>query len=142
MDMYVDGARQQRARVRPKKRANRRMMTAKVSDSSVEKTVASIVNTSEVAASEVTRPVEIRGPSEVSIEVPTDIPAEPLKEGTELVSPISLSSKQTRFARVEEIAQLKMNEDLEKESTLSEEILEQALGTVRSCLSKLPHQGL
>ncbi|OAE32674.1 hypothetical protein AXG93_2384s1000 [Marchantia polymorpha subsp. ruderalis] len=51
---------------------------------SVKKTVAPIVNTSEVAASEVMRPVEIGVPSEVSIEVPADIPAEPLKEGTEL----------------------------------------------------------
>ncbi|OAE30325.1 hypothetical protein AXG93_4201s1260 [Marchantia polymorpha subsp. ruderalis] len=85
MDMDVGGARQHRVRARPKKRANRRMLTVEVSDSSVEKMVASIVNTSEVAASEVMRPVEIGVPSEVLVEVPVDIPAEPLKEGTELV---------------------------------------------------------
>ncbi|OAE31236.1 hypothetical protein AXG93_2356s1010 [Marchantia polymorpha subsp. ruderalis] len=125
VDMDVDGARQQRARARPKKRANRRMVTAEVSDSSVEATVAPIVNTSKVVASEVTRPVEIEGPLKVSIEVPIDIPAEPLKEGTELISLISLSSKQTQSTPGEETSQLKVNEDLEKESTLSEEILKQ-----------------
>lgn len=80
VDMDVDGVREPRARARPKKRANRRMMIAEVSDSSVEKTVATIVNTSKVAASEVTRPVETGVPSGVSIEVPANIPAEPLKE--------------------------------------------------------------
>lgn len=111
VDMDVDGERQPRARARSKKRANRRMVTVEVSDSSVEKTVASIVNTSEVAASEMTRPVEIGRPSEVSIKVLGDIPAEPLKEGTELISPISLYSEHTRSARGEETPQLKMNED-------------------------------
>ncbi|OAE26891.1 hypothetical protein AXG93_4762s1010 [Marchantia polymorpha subsp. ruderalis] len=85
MDMDVGGVRQHRARARPKKRANQRMVTVEVSDSSVEKTVAPIVHTSEFAASKVMRPVEIGVPSEVSIEVPADIPAEPLKEGTEVV---------------------------------------------------------
>ncbi|OAE28747.1 hypothetical protein AXG93_1617s1320 [Marchantia polymorpha subsp. ruderalis] len=84
--MDVDGVRQPRARARLKKRANRRMMTAEVSDSSVEKTVAPIVNTSEVAASE--------------------------------------------FARGEETPQLKMNEDLEKKSTLREENLEQVVAQI------------
>ncbi|OAE22965.1 hypothetical protein AXG93_1384s1010 [Marchantia polymorpha subsp. ruderalis] len=128
--MELDGVRQPRSRARPKKRANRRMVTAEVSDSSVEKTVAPIVNTSKVAVGESTRPVEIGGPSGVLIEVPADIPAEPLKEGTELISPISLSSEQTRSARGEETPQLKMNEDLEKESTLSEEILEQVVARI------------
>ncbi|OAE32384.1 hypothetical protein AXG93_3671s1030 [Marchantia polymorpha subsp. ruderalis] len=91
---------------------------------SVEKTVAPIVNTSKVAASEVTRPVEIKVPSGVSIEVPTDIPAEPLKEETELISPIFQSSEQPQSARGKETPQLKMNEYLEKESTSSEEIQE------------------
>ncbi|OAE27645.1 hypothetical protein AXG93_3337s1070 [Marchantia polymorpha subsp. ruderalis] len=63
------------------------MVTAEVSDS-VEKTVAPIVNTSEVAAGE------------------------------------------TRFARGEETPQLKMNEDVEKEFTLSEEILEQVVARI------------
>ncbi|OAE19478.1 hypothetical protein AXG93_1040s1420 [Marchantia polymorpha subsp. ruderalis] len=130
MDMDVSGARQHRARARPKKRAKRRMVTVEVSDSSVEKTMAPIVNTSEVATSEVMRPVEIGVPSEVSIKVPADIPAEPLKEGTELVSPISLSSEQTRSAQGEGTPQMKMNEDLEKEFTLSEEILEQVVARV------------
>ncbi|OAE21736.1 hypothetical protein AXG93_1618s1000 [Marchantia polymorpha subsp. ruderalis] len=106
------------------------MVTDEVSDSSVEKTMAPIVNTSKVAVGEVTRPVEIGGPSRVSIEVPADIPAEPLKEGTKLISPISLSSEQTRSARGEETPQLKMNEDMEKKSTFSEEILEQVVARI------------
>ncbi|OAE28067.1 hypothetical protein AXG93_3410s1100 [Marchantia polymorpha subsp. ruderalis] len=130
VDMDLDGARQPRSRARSKKRANRRMVTAEVSDSSVEKTVASIVNTSEVATGKSTRPVEIEGPSGVSIKVPADIPAEPLKEGTELISPISLSSEQSRSAQGEETPQVKMNEDLKKEYTLSEKILEQVVAWI------------
>ncbi|OAE33098.1 hypothetical protein AXG93_1913s2000 [Marchantia polymorpha subsp. ruderalis] len=76
------------------------------------------------------RPVEIRVPSEVSIEVPAHISAEPLKEETELVSPISLSSERTRSAQGEGTSQMKMNEDLEKEFTLSEEILEKVVARV------------
>ncbi|OAE32233.1 hypothetical protein AXG93_4525s1140 [Marchantia polymorpha subsp. ruderalis] len=130
VDMEVSGARQHRARARPKKRAKRRMVTVEVSDSSVEKTVAPLVNTSEVANSEVMRSVELGVPSEASIEDPADIPAEPLNEGTELVSPISLSSERTRSAQGEGTPQMKMNEDLEKEFTLSEEILEQVVARV------------
>ncbi|OAE26640.1 hypothetical protein AXG93_793s1000 [Marchantia polymorpha subsp. ruderalis] len=69
------------------------------------------------------RPVELGVPSEVSIEVPANIPAEPLK-------PISLSSERTRSAQGEGTPQMKMNEDLEKEFTLSEEILEQVVARV------------
>ncbi|OAE29101.1 hypothetical protein AXG93_3678s1080 [Marchantia polymorpha subsp. ruderalis] len=50
--MEVSGAREHRARARPKKRAKQRMVTVEVSDSSVEKLVALIVNTSEVANNE------------------------------------------------------------------------------------------
>ncbi|OAE27639.1 hypothetical protein AXG93_3337s1010 [Marchantia polymorpha subsp. ruderalis] len=136
MDMDVSGAKQHRARARPKKRAKRRMVTVEVSNSSVEKTVAPIVNTSEVATSEVMRPVELGVPSEVSIEVPADIPAEPLKEGTELVSPISLSSERTRSAQGEGTPQMQMNEDVKKEFTLSEEILEQVVARVGGTVVK------
>ncbi|OAE20094.1 hypothetical protein AXG93_2611s1000 [Marchantia polymorpha subsp. ruderalis] len=130
MDMDVSGARQHRARARSKKRAKRRMMTVEVSDSSVEKTVAPIVNTSEVATSKVMRSVELGVPSEVSIEDPADIPVEPLNEGTDLVSPISLSSERTRSAQGEETPQMKMNENLEKEFTSSKEILEQVVARI------------
>ncbi|OAE35190.1 hypothetical protein AXG93_2947s1070 [Marchantia polymorpha subsp. ruderalis] len=65
MDMDVIGARQQRACARPKKRAKRRRVTIEVSDSSVKKTVAPIVNASEVATSEIMRPAELGVPSEV-----------------------------------------------------------------------------
>ncbi|OAE28921.1 hypothetical protein AXG93_175s1020 [Marchantia polymorpha subsp. ruderalis] len=85
MDMDVSGVRQHRARTRSKKRAKQRMVIVELSDSSVEKTVTSIVNTSEVAASE------------------------------------------TRSAEGEETPHMKMNENLKKEFTLSEEILEQVV---------------
>ncbi|OAE26119.1 hypothetical protein AXG93_2227s1020 [Marchantia polymorpha subsp. ruderalis] len=106
------------------------MMTVEVSDRSVEKTVAPIVNTSEVAISEVMRSVELWVPSEMSIEDPADKPAEPLNEGTKLVSPISLSSERTQSAQGEGTPQMKMNEDLEREFTLSEEILKQVVARV------------
>lgn len=130
--MYVDvsGARHHRARARTKKRAKRRMVTIDVSDSSVEKTVAPIVITSEVATSEVMRSVELGVPSEVSIEDPADIPAKPLNEGTELVRPISLSSERTRSSQGEGTPHMKMNEDQEKEFTLSEEILEHVVARI------------
>ncbi|OAE21290.1 hypothetical protein AXG93_868s1280 [Marchantia polymorpha subsp. ruderalis] len=101
MDMDVSRVRQQRARARSKKRAKRRMVTVEVSDSSVEKTVAPIENTSEVATNEVMRYVKLGVPSEVSIEVLADIPAESLKEEMELVSPISQSLERTRCAQGE-----------------------------------------
>lgn len=47
-----------------------------------------------------------------------------------MVSPISLFSEQTRSAQGEGTPQMKMNEDLEKEFTLSEEILEQVVARV------------
>lgn len=76
----VDVSRQSRTRARSKKRANRGLVAIEVSDSSVEKTVAPIVSTPEVAVGDSTQPVEMEGPSGVLIEVPADAPAEPLKE--------------------------------------------------------------
>ncbi|OAE31763.1 hypothetical protein AXG93_4874s1280 [Marchantia polymorpha subsp. ruderalis] len=101
-----------------------------VSDSSVEKTVAPIVSTSEVAVGESTQAVEMEGPSGVLIEVPADAPAEPLKEGMKIVSPNSLSSERTWSTGSEEIPHPKMSEELVKELTLSDEILEQVVAQV------------
>lgn len=47
-----------------------------------------------------------------------------------MINPISLSSEQTRSARDEETPQLKMNDDLEKESTLNEKILKQVVARI------------
>lgn len=47
-----------------------------------------------------------------------------MKEGTETVSSNSLSSERTRFVDSEEVPQPKTSEELVKELTLSEEILE------------------
>ncbi|OAE23110.1 hypothetical protein AXG93_1856s1000 [Marchantia polymorpha subsp. ruderalis] len=85
VEMGFEGARQSRTRARPKKRANRRLVTAEVSDSSVEKTVAPIVNTSDAGVAEATWPMERGGPSGVSIKVSAASPEEPLKEKKELV---------------------------------------------------------
>lgn len=59
----------------------------------MKNTVAPILGTPEVIVGESTQPVEIEGPSWVLIEVPAEASAEPLKEGTEMVSPNSLSSE-------------------------------------------------
>ncbi|OAE30810.1 hypothetical protein AXG93_857s1120 [Marchantia polymorpha subsp. ruderalis] len=126
----VEGIRQSRTRARPKRKASRGLVVTEVLDSSVEKTVAPIVNTPEVAAGESTQPVVSEGPSAVLIEVPTDVTAEPLKEGTEMVSPNSLSSKRTRFVGSEEVPQPKKSEELMKKVTLSEKILEQVVAQV------------
>ncbi|OAE25794.1 hypothetical protein AXG93_3912s1000 [Marchantia polymorpha subsp. ruderalis] len=96
----------------------------------VEKTVAPIVKTPEVKAGKSTRPLVIEGPSAVLIKVPADITAEPLKEGTEMVSSNSLSSEQTRSVGSEEVPQPKTSEELVKELTLSEEILKQVVAQV------------
>lgn len=53
-DTEVDVIRQSRTRARPKKRANRTLVAAEVSDSSVEKIVAPIVSTLKFAAGRVT----------------------------------------------------------------------------------------
>ncbi|OAE24794.1 hypothetical protein AXG93_3086s1010 [Marchantia polymorpha subsp. ruderalis] len=60
-------------------------MVTEVSDSSVEKTVAPIVSTSEVAVGESTQPVEIKASLAVLIEVPADGTVERSKERTEMV---------------------------------------------------------
>lgn len=73
----VDVIRQSRTRAVPKKRANRGLVAAEVSDSSVEKTIVPIVSTPKVTVGESTQLVEIEGPSGVLIEVPPDAPAEP-----------------------------------------------------------------
>ncbi|OAE31206.1 hypothetical protein AXG93_4240s1050 [Marchantia polymorpha subsp. ruderalis] len=126
----VEVIRQSRTRARPKKRANRGLVTTKVSDSSVEKTVAPIVSSPKVTVGESTQPVEIEGPSGVLIKVLADASAKPLKEETKMVSPNSLSSERTRSAESEEIPQLKTSEELVKELTLSDKIIEQVVAQV------------
>ncbi|OAE22374.1 hypothetical protein AXG93_2318s1210 [Marchantia polymorpha subsp. ruderalis] len=103
-----------------------------VLDSSVEKTVAPIVSIPEVAVCESIESVEIEVPSGVPTEVQADVPAEPLKERIEMVSPNSLSSERTRSVGSEdtEEPQPKTNEELVKELTLSDEILEQVFAHV------------
>lgn len=77
-------------------------MITEVLDSNVEKTFAPIVDTLEVAAGESTQPVVIEGPSADLVEVPEDKTVEPSKEGTEMISPNSLSSERTRSLGSEE----------------------------------------
>ncbi|OAE34437.1 hypothetical protein AXG93_2886s1000 [Marchantia polymorpha subsp. ruderalis] len=111
--------RQKRTRARPKQRANRGLVAAEESDSSVEKTVAPIMYEPEAAVGEQRQPVEVGRSSEVLIEVLADMPTEPLKEGVEIISPNSLSSERTRSARSEETPQPKRDEELVKELTVS-----------------------
>ncbi|OAE31203.1 hypothetical protein AXG93_4240s1020 [Marchantia polymorpha subsp. ruderalis] len=60
---------QSRTRARPKTKASRGLVVTEVSDSSVKKTVAPIVDTPEVAIGELTQPVVIERPSAVVAQV-------------------------------------------------------------------------
>ncbi|OAE35067.1 hypothetical protein AXG93_1679s1000 [Marchantia polymorpha subsp. ruderalis] len=119
-------------------RANRGLVAAEVSDSSVQKTMAPIMYEPEVAVGESKQHVEVGGSLEVLIEVPADTPAEPLKEGVEIVSPNSLSSERTRSAGSEETPQPKKDDELMKELTLSEKILEQVVAQVGGTAIEAP----
>lgn len=92
----VEGIRQSRTRARSKRKASRGLVVTEVSNNSVEKTVAPIVEPPKVAAGKTTQSVVIEGPLAVLIKVSVNIIVEPLKEGTEMVSPNSLSLKRTR----------------------------------------------
>ncbi|OAE30676.1 hypothetical protein AXG93_1422s1000 [Marchantia polymorpha subsp. ruderalis] len=70
-------------------------------------------------------PVGREGSSGVLIKLPAEALAEPLKEGMEIVSPNSLSSERTQTAGSEGIPHPKTSEELVKELTLSDEVLEQ-----------------
>lgn len=72
METEVDVIRHSRTRARPKKRVNRELVAAEVSDSSVEKKVAPIVSTSEVVVGESTQPIGREGSSGVLIKVPAE----------------------------------------------------------------------
>ncbi|OAE20200.1 hypothetical protein AXG93_2156s1010 [Marchantia polymorpha subsp. ruderalis] len=80
-------------RARSKRKASRGLV---VTDSSVKKTLAPIVSTPEVAVGESTQPMEIEGSSGVLIEVPADVPTEPLKEGTKMMY-LALSVDRTKM---------------------------------------------
>ncbi|OAE30335.1 hypothetical protein AXG93_4201s1360 [Marchantia polymorpha subsp. ruderalis] len=105
--------RRSRTHARSKKRANRALVAAEVSDSSVEKTVAPIVNTPEVAAGESPPSVGGEGSLGVLIEVPAEALMTPLKEGMEIVSSNSLSSERTQTTESEGIPHSKTSEELD-----------------------------
>lgn len=100
------------------------------SDSSVEKTVAAAIATAEDTIDEPTLEVMEEGPSAVSIEVLKDVAVEPSEERTETASPSFLSSEQMRSMRNKDIPQPKTSEELVKELTKSEAILEQIVAQV------------
>ncbi|OAE30287.1 hypothetical protein AXG93_3964s1000 [Marchantia polymorpha subsp. ruderalis] len=109
----MDVIRKSRTCARPKKKANRALVAADISDSSVEKTVALIVSTPEVAVCESTQLVGREGSSGVLFEVPAKALAEPLKEGMEIVSSNSLFLERTQTAGSEGIPHLKTSEELD-----------------------------
>lgn len=126
----IEGIRQSRTRARPKRKTNRGLVVTEASDSSVEKTIAPIIATPEVVNGESTQLVVTKGPSALLVEVPTDITVEPSKEGTEMVSPNSLSSERTWSVRSEYVLQPKIRGEVATEVTLSEAILEQIVAEV------------
>ncbi|OAE21954.1 hypothetical protein AXG93_242s1380 [Marchantia polymorpha subsp. ruderalis] len=115
---------------------------AEVSDSNVENSVAPIVSTPKVAVGESTQPIWREGSSGVLIKVPTEALAEPSKEGMEIVSPNSLSSEQTQTAGSEGIPQPKTSEELIKELTLSDKILEHIVAQVGGKVVDAPNSAL
>ncbi|OAE27649.1 hypothetical protein AXG93_3337s1120 [Marchantia polymorpha subsp. ruderalis] len=80
----------------------------------------------------------MEGSSDVLIKVPAEAPAEPLKEGMEIFSPNSLSSERTHTAGSEETPHPKISEELVKELTLSDEVLEQVVAQVGGTVVDAP----
>ncbi|OAE22856.1 hypothetical protein AXG93_3759s1000 [Marchantia polymorpha subsp. ruderalis] len=70
------------------------------------------------------------GPSAVPAEVRTEVTVEPSEKRTEICSSSFTSLEQTRFVGSEDVPQRKTNEELAKELTLSEKILEQIVARV------------
>ncbi|OAE32793.1 hypothetical protein AXG93_374s1200 [Marchantia polymorpha subsp. ruderalis] len=138
----VEVIRQSRTRARPKKRVNRELVAAEVSDSSVKKTVVPIVSTPEVGEGESTQPGVMEVPLGMLIKVPADAPAEPLKEGMKIVSPTSLSSERTRSVGSEETPHPKISEEFVKELTLSDKVLEQFVAQVGVMVVDAPDSAL
>ncbi|OAE33751.1 hypothetical protein AXG93_2492s1000 [Marchantia polymorpha subsp. ruderalis] len=81
----IEQIRQSRTRARAKRKATQGLVITEASDSSVEKTVASIIASPEVVSSKSTQPVVNEGPSAVLVEVPTNVIVEPSKGGTEMI---------------------------------------------------------
>ncbi|OAE23683.1 hypothetical protein AXG93_4520s1060 [Marchantia polymorpha subsp. ruderalis] len=105
------------------------------SDSSVEKTVAAAIATAEDTIDEPTLEVMEEGPSAVSIEVLKDVAVEPSEERSETASLSFLSSEQMRSMRNKDIPQPKTSEELVKELTKSEAILEQIVAQLKTAVA-------
>ncbi|OAE29423.1 hypothetical protein AXG93_4548s1000 [Marchantia polymorpha subsp. ruderalis] len=115
---------QSRARAKPKKKANSRVIVIESSESCVEKTVGAAAVTTEDKNIEPTLQVLEGGLSALLVEVPTEVAVESLEESTEITSSSFLSSEQTRSVGSEDVPQPKKSEELAKELMLSEAILE------------------
>ncbi|OAE18710.1 hypothetical protein AXG93_4846s1000 [Marchantia polymorpha subsp. ruderalis] len=130
----IKGIRQLRFRPRPKRKLSQGLVVIKASNSSVEKTVGQIIDTPKVATGKSTHPVMTEVPSAVLVKVSIDVTVEPSKEGTEMVSPNSLSSERTRSVGSEDLPQPKIGVEVVTEVTLSEAILEQIVAEVGGTL--------
>lgn len=119
-----------RTRARPKKKANRGVVVPESSDISVEKTIAATVAIAKDKIDEPTLQVVEGGPSAISVEVPKDVAVEPSDERKETMSSSFPSKELTQFVRSEDIPQPKTSEELAKELTLNETILEQIVAQV------------
>ncbi|OAE34134.1 hypothetical protein AXG93_2891s1600 [Marchantia polymorpha subsp. ruderalis] len=117
-------------RARPKKKTSRGVVVIESSDNSVEKTVVAAVATAEDKTNKPTLQVLEGETSLILVEVQTDVVVEPSEERTETASPSFLSSEQTRSVGSEDIPQPKISEELAKELTLNEAILEQIVAEV------------
>lgn len=137
----IVGIWQSSTRARLKKKASRALVMTASSNSSVKKTVAVAIVTTEDVINEPTQQAAEGGPLAVLVEVPTYVVVESLEKRTKTASPSFLSSEQMRSVGSEDITQPKTSEELVKELTLSEAILEQIVaevgGTVRD-ITEIP----
>lgn len=117
-------------RARPKKKANRMRVVSDSSKSSVAKSKAATSTKDKEMREEPTLRAEEEGPSGVQAEVPMEVAVEHLEERTETVSPSLPPLEWMQPMENEEVPQPKTSEELVKELTLSEEILEEVVAQV------------
>lgn len=113
-----------------KKKANRRRVVSDSSESCVAKSVAAASTTDEEKREELTLRAVEEVPSGVQVEVPMEVAVESSKERTVTVSLSLPPSEQMRSMESEEVPWPKTSEELAKELTLTEEIIEKVVAQV------------
>ncbi|OAE31316.1 hypothetical protein AXG93_1962s1730 [Marchantia polymorpha subsp. ruderalis] len=123
---------------RPKKKANRRRDVFDFSESSVAKSDAAASTTDEEKREKPTLWIVEGVPSGVQAEVLMEVAVEPSEERTAIVSLSLPPLEQTRSMGSDEVLQPKTSEELPKDLTLNEEILEQVVAQVGGLVVDAP----